>query len=62
MIRIVALLATIILGYGAAAAESVPSCDVPESLIPADYELTRVANAIKDHRRLQITDSAAAAP
>jgi lysophospholipase L1-like esterase len=55
MIRIVAVLATIMLGYGAAAAESVPSCEVPESLIPADHELTRVANAIKDHRRLQIT-------
>jgi hypothetical protein len=55
VIRIVAVLATIMLGYGAAAAESVPSCEVPESLIPADYELTRVANAIKDHRRLQIT-------
>ena len=37
MIRIVAVLATIMLGHGAAAAESVPSCDVPESLIPADY-------------------------
>lgn len=55
MIRIVAMLATIMLGYAAAAAESVPSCDVPESLIPADYELTRVAAAIKDNRRLQIT-------
>ena len=42
MIRIVAVLATIMLGHGAAAAESTPSCDVPESLIPADYELTRV--------------------
>ena len=55
MIRIVAVLATIMLGHGAAAAESMPSCDVPESLIPADYALTRVANAIKDHHRLQIT-------
>jgi hypothetical protein len=54
MIRIVAVLAAIVLGH-AAAAESVPSCDVPESLIPADYELTRVAKAIKDHHRLQIT-------
>jgi lysophospholipase L1-like esterase len=55
MIRIVAMLATIMLGYAAAAAESVPSCDVPESLIPADYELTHAAAAVKDNRRLQIT-------
>jgi hypothetical protein len=55
MIRIVAVLATIMFGHGAAAAESMPSCDVPETLLPADYELARVASAIKDHRRLQIT-------
>lgn len=55
MIRIVAVLATIMLGHGAAAAESVPSCDVPESLLPAEYELAHVASTIKDHHRLQIT-------
>jgi hypothetical protein len=55
MTLIVALVASIALVHGAAAAETAPSCDVPESLLPAEIELTRVANAIKEHHRLDIT-------
>ncbi len=57
MTFIIALLATIMLGNGAvaAAAEPAPACDVPEWLLPAENDLTHVASAIKEHRRLQIS-------
>jgi hypothetical protein len=55
MTIIIAVLATIALVNGAAAAESAPDCDVPESLIPAEVELTRVAGEIKDRHRLDIS-------
>ena len=50
-----AIVASIALVHGAAAAETTPSCDVPESLLPSDIDLTRVANSIKDHHRLDIS-------
>ena len=55
MTLIVAIVASLAFVHGAAAAETAPSCDVPESFLPADVELTRVANAIKDHHRLDIS-------
>jgi hypothetical protein len=57
MTIIIAVLATIALVNGAAAAESPPAqqCDVPESLIPAEIDLTRVASEIKDRHRLDIS-------
>ena len=55
MTLIIAILATIALVNGAAAATAAEQCDVPESLIPAESELTRVANEIKDRHRLDIS-------
>jgi hypothetical protein len=54
---IAAILTTIALAQGAAAAEqaSVPGCDVPESLILTQNDLTRVGDAIKDRHRLDIS-------
>jgi len=55
MTLIVAIVAGLAFVHGAFAAETAPSCDVPESLLPADVDLTRVANAIKDHHQLNIS-------
>jgi hypothetical protein len=55
MTFILTVLATIALAGGAAAAESAPDCDVPERLIAADNDLTRVSTEIKDHHRLDIS-------
>jgi hypothetical protein len=55
MTIIIAVLATIALVNGAAAAESAQDCDVPETLIPAGSDLTRVANELKDRHRLDIS-------
>ena len=55
MTLIAAIVASIALVHGAAAAETTPSCVVPESLLPADVALTRVAGAIKERHRLDIT-------
>jgi hypothetical protein len=68
MTLIVALLAAVALFDSAAAAESTlpaqpvapitapaPDCVVPDSLIEADSDLTRVANAVKQHHRLNIS-------
>lgn len=55
MTLIAAIVASLAFVYGAAAAETAPICEVPESLLPADVDLARVANAIKDHHPLYIT-------
>jgi GDSL-like lipase/acylhydrolase family protein len=58
MTFIVPALMTIALLNGAAAAETTPAtpdCDVPESLLSTEIDLTRVANAIKDRHRLDIS-------
>lgn len=55
MTLIQAIVATIALVNGAAAAESAPNCDVPESLIAAESDLNRVTAAVKDHQRLVIS-------
>ena len=55
MTLIVAIVASIAFVHGAAAAETAPRCEVPESLLPADIDLARVTNAIKEHHRLDIS-------
>jgi len=55
MTFVMAILATIALVNGAAAAAAAEECDVPESLIPAEIDLTRVAKAISDRHRLDIS-------
>lgn len=55
MTLILAIVASLAFVHGAAAAETAPSCDVPESFLPADVNLMRVANAIKDHHQLDIS-------
>jgi hypothetical protein len=55
MTPIIAVLAAILSAGAAAAAEPVPNCEVPETLIAADHDLTRVGSEIKDHRRLNIS-------
>jgi GDSL-like Lipase/Acylhydrolase family len=55
MTLILAVLASITLAGGAVAAESAPDCDVPERLIPAENDLTRVSAEIKDRHRLDIS-------
>jgi len=52
---IIAVLAAIWLVSGAAAEEPAPSCDVPESLLPVDHDLTRVANEINERHRLNVS-------
>ena len=54
MTLIAAIVASLAFVYGAAAAETAPTCEVPDSL-PAEVDLARVANAIKDHHPLYIT-------
>jgi hypothetical protein len=55
MTFVVAVLTTIALIHGAAAATAAEDCDVPESLIPAESDLTHAANEIKEHHRLDIS-------
>jgi hypothetical protein len=55
MTYVIAALAMVALVNSAAAAESAPECNVPESMIPADNEITRVAASVKDHHRLKIS-------
>ena len=61
MTFVIAVLTTIALLNGAAKAEpdaaAAPAapCDVPEWLLPADADLTRVSNEIKDRHRLDIS-------
>lgn len=54
MRSIVAVLAVIFL-IGAAAAEPAPDCSVPETLLPADHDLTHVSNEIKERHRLNVS-------
>jgi hypothetical protein len=55
MTFVIAILAAIALMNGAAAATPAENCDVPESLIPAQSDLTHVANEIKERHRLDIS-------
>jgi hypothetical protein len=56
MTFLLVVVASIALVSGAAAAEpAAPDCDVPASLIPTEFDLTRTAAAIKDRHRLDIT-------
>jgi hypothetical protein len=53
---IIAILATIALANGAAmAAPQTEQCDVPQSMLDSDTELTRVLTQVKDKRRLDIS-------
>jgi hypothetical protein len=54
MTFILAVLATITLA-GGAVAEPAPDCEVPESLIAAPTDLTRVGSEIRDRHRLNIS-------
>ena len=55
MTFVIAILATIALVNGAAAATPAEDCAVPESLIPAESDLAHAAAEIKDHHRLDIS-------
>ena len=57
MTFLIAILTTIALVHGAAAAEqaSPPDCDVPESLILTQNDLTRAGTEIKERHRLDIS-------
>ena len=55
MTPIIAVMAGILFVSGAAAAEPAPDCDVPETVIPADHDLTRVSNEIKERHRLDVS-------
>jgi len=55
MTFVIAVLATIALVNGAAAATPAEDCAVPESLIPAESDLAHAAADIKDHHRLDIS-------
>jgi ABC-type amino acid transport substrate-binding protein len=55
MTFLIAVLTTIALVQGAAAATAAEDCDVPESLIPAESDLTHAANEIKERHRLDIS-------
>jgi len=55
MTFIIAMLATIALVNGTAAAEPAPECDVPEWLMSGESDLTRVSNEINDRHRLDIS-------
>jgi GDSL-like Lipase/Acylhydrolase family len=55
MTVIIAVLATFAFVTGAAAAEPAQECDVPESLIPAQSDLTHVSSEIKFRHRLNIS-------
>jgi hypothetical protein len=53
MTFIIALLTTIVLMDGAAAAAE--ECEVPQSFISSESDLTHVTSAIKDHHRMDIS-------
>jgi len=55
MTLMIAVLTMIALMNGAAAAEPAQECSVPERLIAANSDLTRVSNEIKDRHRLDIS-------
>jgi lysophospholipase L1-like esterase len=55
MTFIIAVLTTIALLDGAAAAAAADECDVPPSLLSSETDLTRVAKQIKEHHRLDIS-------
>jgi len=55
MTSIIAVLATILFASGAATAEPAADCDVPQSLIPTEADLTRVGSEIRDRHRLDIS-------
>lgn len=55
MTFIIAVLTTIALLDGAAAAASADECDVPQSLLSSEIDLTRVTKQIKEHHRLDIS-------
>jgi hypothetical protein len=55
MTPVIAVLAAILSVGGAAAAEPVPDCDVPEALLQTDHDLARVGDEIKQRHRLDIT-------
>jgi hypothetical protein len=55
MTLVMVVLTTIALAGGAVAAEPAQECDVPDSLIGTQSELTRVSNQIKDHHHLDIS-------
>jgi hypothetical protein len=55
MTPILAVLATIAFVGNAVAAESVPNCEVPDRLLPAENDLARVSKEIADHHRLDIS-------
>src|ERR1700692_1975872 len=52
---ILALVTTIALIDGAAAAAPTDRCDVPESFLSSESELTNVANEVKVRQRLDIS-------
>ena len=55
MTIVIVFLAALALANGAAAAEPAPECEVPQSLIPAETDLTHVATEIQNRHRLDIT-------
>jgi hypothetical protein len=55
MTFVIAVLTTLALISGAAAATPAEECDVPESLIPAETDLAHVTSEIKDRHRLDIS-------
>src|SRR5580700_7359699 len=52
---ILALVTAIVLIDGAAAAAPTDRCDVPESFLSSESELTNVTNEVKAHQRLDIS-------
>jgi hypothetical protein len=52
---IIAFLATIVFLGGAAAEEPASVCDVPDSFLVSETDLTHVTTEIKDHQRLDIS-------
>jgi hypothetical protein len=55
MTFVIAILTTIALVHGAAAATAAEDCDVPQSLIPAESDLSHAANELKERHRLDIS-------
>jgi len=55
MTLVMAALTMLALFNGAAAAQPLPGCEVPESLIFAENDLARVTNQINNHHRLEIS-------
>ena len=52
---ILALITTIALIDGAAAAAPTDRCDVPDSFLTSENDLSNVTNAVKAHQRLDIS-------